>query len=89
MDALNRQHATEWAKYGITVNAVAPTFVRTPQVESLLADESFRQGLVNRIPLGRIAEPEDLVGAMLFLASDDSAFITGQTLHVDGGSVLT
>ncbi len=89
MDALNRQHATEWAKYGITVNAVAPTFVRTPQVESLLADESFRQGLVNRIPLGRIAEPDDLVGAVLFFCSDASSFVTGQLLTLDGGLTAT
>jgi NAD(P)-dependent dehydrogenase (short-subunit alcohol dehydrogenase family) len=89
MDALNRQHATEWAKHGITVNAVAPTFVRTPQVESLLADESFRQGLVDRIPLGRIAEPEDLVGAMLFFCSDASSFVTGQLLTLDGGLTAT
>src|SRR5205823_14804456 len=61
MNALTRQHATEWAKHGITVNAISPTFVRTPQVESLLADESFREGLVRRIPLGRIAETDDLV----------------------------
>jgi gluconate 5-dehydrogenase len=85
MDALNRQHATEWAKHGITVNAIAPTFVRTPQVESLLADESFREGLVSRIPLGRIAEPDDLVGAVLFFSSDASSFVTGQLLTLDGG----
>jgi gluconate 5-dehydrogenase len=85
MNALTRQHATEWAQYGITVNAVSPTFVRTPQVESLLADESFRQGLVSRIPLGRIADTDDLVGAVLFFCSDASAFVTGQILTVDGG----
>jgi NAD(P)-dependent dehydrogenase (short-subunit alcohol dehydrogenase family) len=85
MDALNRQHATEWAKHGINVNAIAPTFVRTPQVESLLADESFREGLVNRIPLGRIAETDDLVGAILFFCSDASSFVTGQLLTLDGG----
>jgi gluconate 5-dehydrogenase len=85
MDALNRQHATEWAKHGITVNAIAPTFVRTPQVESLLADESFREGLVNRIPLGRIADPDDLVGAVLYFSSDASSFVTGQLLTLDGG----
>jgi gluconate 5-dehydrogenase len=85
MDALNRQHATEWAKHGITVNAIAPTFVRTPQVESLLADESFREGLVNRIPLGRVAEPDDLVGAVLYFSSDASSFVTGQLLTLDGG----
>jgi gluconate 5-dehydrogenase len=85
MDALNRQHATEWAKHGITVNAIAPTFVRTLQVESLLADESFREGLFSRIPLGRIAEPDDLVGAVLYFSSDASAFVTGQLLTLDGG----
>ncbi len=85
MNGLTRQHATEWAKYGITVNAISPTFVRTPQVESLLADESFRQGLVQRIPLGRIAETDDLVGAALFFCSDASSFVTGQILTLDGG----
>jgi NAD(P)-dependent dehydrogenase (short-subunit alcohol dehydrogenase family) len=85
MNALTRQHATEWAKHAITVNAISPTFVRTPQVESLLADETFREGLVRRIPLGRIAEPDDLVGAVLFFCSDASSFVTGQVLTLDGG----
>jgi NAD(P)-dependent dehydrogenase (short-subunit alcohol dehydrogenase family) len=85
MNGLTRQHATEWAKHGITVNAISPTFVRTPQVESLLADETFRQGLVSRIPLGRIADPDDLVGAVLFFCSDAASFVTGQVLTLDGG----
>jgi gluconate 5-dehydrogenase len=89
MNALTRQHATEWAKHAITVNAVAPTFVRTPQVEDLLADESFRTGLEKRIPLGRIAETDDLVGAVLFFCSDASAFVTGQLLTLDGGLTAT
>jgi NAD(P)-dependent dehydrogenase (short-subunit alcohol dehydrogenase family) len=89
MNALTRQHATEWAKHGITVNAISPTFVRTPQVESLLADESFRRGLISRIPLGRIADPDDLVGAALFFCSDASAFVTGQVLTLDGGLTAT
>jgi NAD(P)-dependent dehydrogenase (short-subunit alcohol dehydrogenase family) len=89
MNGLTRQHATEWAKHGITVNAISPTFVRTPQVESLLADEAFRQGLVSRIPLGRIAEPDDLVGAALFFCSDASSFVTGQVLTLDGGLTAT
>ena len=89
MNALTRQHATEWAKHGITVNAISPTFVHTPQVESLLADESFRQGLLARIPLGRIAEPDDLVGAALFFCSDASSFVTGQVLTLDGGLTAT
>ena len=89
MNALTRQHATEWAKHGITVNAISPTFVRTPQVESLLADEAFREGLIARIPLGRIADPDDLVGAALFFCSDASAFVTGQVLTLDGGLTAT
>ena len=89
MNALTRQHATEWAKHGITVNAISPTFVRTPQVESLLADESFREGLLARIPLSRIADPDDLVGAVLFFCSDASSFVTGQVLTLDGGLTAT
>jgi NAD(P)-dependent dehydrogenase (short-subunit alcohol dehydrogenase family) len=85
LDALTRQQATEWARYGITVNAISPTFVRTPQVAGLLSDDGFRERLVERIPLGRIAETDDLVGAALLLCSDASAFITGQVLNLDGG----
>ncbi len=85
LDALTRQQATEWAKHAITVNALSPTFVRTPQVEDLLADDGFREGLYKRIPLGRIAEVDDVVGAVLLLCSDASAFITGQVLTLDGG----
>jgi NAD(P)-dependent dehydrogenase (short-subunit alcohol dehydrogenase family) len=85
LDALTRQQATEWAKHNITVNAISPTFVRTPQVEDLLSDDAFREGLYKRIPLGRIAETDDVVGAVLLLCSDASAFITGQVLTLDGG----
>ena len=89
MNALTRQHATEWARHGITVNAISPTFVRTPQVESLLADEAFHEGLLRRIPLHRIAETDDLVGAALFFCSDASSFVTGQVLTLDGGLTAT
>jgi gluconate 5-dehydrogenase len=85
LDALTRQQATEWGKYGVTVNAISPTFVATPQVASLLADDAFREGLERRIPLRRIADTDDLVGAALLLSSDASGFITGHILTVDGG----
>jgi NAD(P)-dependent dehydrogenase (short-subunit alcohol dehydrogenase family) len=89
LDALTRQHATEWAKHGITVNAISPTFVRTRQTESLLADEAFYERIVARIPLRRIADPDDLVGAILYFCSDASAFVTGQVLTLDGGLTAT
>ena len=89
LNALTRQQATEWAKHGITVNAIAPTFVATPQVESILADEAFKASLFARIPLGRIAETDDIVGPVLFFCSEASAFVTGQVLNVDGGLTAT
>jgi NAD(P)-dependent dehydrogenase (short-subunit alcohol dehydrogenase family) len=89
MNALTRQHATEWAKHGITVNAISPTFVRTPQVEDLLSDQAFVDNLLARIPLHRIAETDDLVGAVLFFCSDASSFCTGQVLTLDGGLTAT
>jgi NAD(P)-dependent dehydrogenase (short-subunit alcohol dehydrogenase family) len=70
-------------------NAISPTFVRTPQVASLLADKDFYAGLVARIPLGRIAEPEDLEGAILLFCSDAASFVTGQVLTFDGGLTAT
>ena len=89
MDALTRQYATEWAKHGIRVNAISPTFVRTEQAATLLADETFYNNLVNRIPLRRIADADDLVGALLFFCSDASSFVTGQILTLDGGLTAT
>jgi NAD(P)-dependent dehydrogenase (short-subunit alcohol dehydrogenase family) len=85
LDALTRQQATEWAKHGVTVNAISPTFVATAQTASLLADQAFRAGLEARIPLHRIADTDDIVGAALLLCSDASSFITGQILTLDGG----
>ncbi len=89
LNALTRQHAVEWARFGITVNAISPTFVRTPQVETLLADETFRLNLIKRIPLGRIAEVDDLIGAVIFFCSEAGSFVTGQVLTVDGGLTAT
>ncbi len=89
IDSLTRQWATEWAKHGITVNAIAPTFVDTPQVAMLLEDPDFKAGVVNRIPIGRVGETVDLLGPVLLFASHASAFVTGQILTIDGGLTAT
>jgi gluconate 5-dehydrogenase len=87
--SLTRQWATEWAKHGIRVNAIMPTFVDTPQVASLLGDPDFKAGIVNRIPLGRVGETRDIVGPAIFLVSDAASFVTGQVLGIDGGLTAT
>jgi gluconate 5-dehydrogenase len=89
ISSLTRQWATEWAKHGINVNAILPTFVDTPQVAMLLGDPAFKKGLTDRIPLGRVGGTEDLVGAAIFLCSDAASFITGQILGIDGGLTAT
>ncbi|MBN1993816.1 MAG: glucose 1-dehydrogenase [Anaerolineae bacterium] len=82
---MTRALAIEWAKHNITVNAIAPTFVNTPFVQKLLEDKGIRDEVISRIPLGRIAEPEDIVGAVVYLASPAANMVTGHTLVVDGG----
>jgi NAD(P)-dependent dehydrogenase (short-subunit alcohol dehydrogenase family) len=78
--------AVEWGKYNITVNAVAPTFIRTPGTESCLASPEFRADVVERIAaLHRIGEPMDVAGAVVFLASSAASLITGHTILIDGG----
>lgn len=86
---LCKQLAAEWAPHQINVNLVAPTFVRTEMVAHMLSDPQFYNTLVGRIPLGRIAEPDDVWNAVLFFVSSASAFITGQTLYLDGGITAT
>jgi gluconate 5-dehydrogenase len=89
ISSLTRQWATEWAQHGITVNAIAPTFVDTPQVAMLLDDPVFKASIVDRIPLRRVGHTDDLVGAALFFCSDASSFVTGQILTIDGGLTAT
>ena len=77
--------AGEWAKYNITVNTVAPTFIYTPFTAPMFEDEAFHEDVKRRILLGRVGEVDDVVGAVLYLASDAAKFVTGTILMVDGG----
>ena len=77
--------AIELAQYEITVNAVAPTFVATELARSTLENPEWREHILSRIPLGRVGEVEDVVAAIVYLASPAAAMITGHTLLVDGG----
>jgi gluconate 5-dehydrogenase len=85
VDTLTRTLACEWAKYNVLVNALAPTVVETELTRSALADPEYAKRMKSRIPLGRWAMPEDIVGATVFFASKASDFITGQILYIDGG----
>jgi gluconate 5-dehydrogenase len=86
---LCKQMAAEWAPHRINVNMISPTFIRTPQGESFLTDPAFKQGVIARIPLGRIGETDDIVAAAAFLASSASDFVTGHNLFLDGGVTAT
>lgn len=85
VDSITRTLACEWAKHNVLVNAVAPTVVETDLTKAALADPNFASQMKSRIPLGKWAMPEDIVGATIFFASDASSFITGQILYIDGG----
>ncbi len=87
VNGLVKAMAVEWASADITVNAVSPTFILTPLTKPMLADPEFRREVESRIPMGRIGETGDVVGAVIYLASDASRFVTGHALRVDGGWV--
>ena len=82
---MTRALALEWAPSRVNVNAIAPTTTRTPMVEARLADPAIHAAYVRDIPIGRVGAPDDLIGALLFLAGPASDFVTGQTVVVDGG----
>jgi gluconate 5-dehydrogenase len=85
VDSLTRTLACEWAKHNVLVNAIAPTIVETPLTSDALANPDFARMMKARIPLGRWALPEDIVGPVIFLSSKASDFVTGQILYIDGG----
>ena len=82
---LIKQHAMELAPHNITVNGIAPTFVYTEMIRHVMENEVFRRSLLERIPLGRIADPKDVVGPSLLYCAPASDFVTGQITYVDGG----
>jgi len=82
---LTKVMAVEWAKSGINVNAIGPAYVKTPLTEAYLAVDDHYEKIAKTIPMGRLGEPADIVGAAVFLASAASNFVTGHLLLVDGG----
>ncbi|GAA5663528.1 gluconate 5-dehydrogenase [Brucella sp. NBRC 14130] len=82
---LTRGMATDWARHGLQVNAIAPGYFKTPLNQALVDDPEFTAWLEKRTPAGRWGNVEELVGAAVFLSSDASTFVNGQVLHVDGG----
>ena len=89
VDGMTKALGCEWGKYGITVNAIAPTVFRSPLTAWMFEDNdearSVREGFLSRVPIGRLGEPEDLAGPLLFLCSSASNFHTGHIIYPDGG----
>jgi NAD(P)-dependent dehydrogenase (short-subunit alcohol dehydrogenase family) len=85
VNALTRVLALEWAPHGITVNAIAPTFIRTPGTAERLDDPEISRGIVARIPVGHVGRIADVAASVLYLASDAAQMVTGSVLPIDGG----
>ncbi|MCU1415514.1 MAG: Glucose 1-dehydrogenase [Microbacteriaceae bacterium] len=88
LNQMMRVMAAEWAKSGVTVNAVAPGYIETPLTADYLAKPGVREDLISLVPAGRLGVPSEVVGPVLFLSSDHAQFITGHVLYIDGGRTL-
>ena len=84
--AMSKSLATEYAKKNININCISPGFIKTAMTEKI--DEAFKEILISKIPSGRLGKPEDVANAVLFLASNKSDYINGETLHVNGGMYM-
>jgi len=80
--------AQQWAQFNIRVNAIAPGLTKTRFSEALWSNQDILQGAMLGTPLRRVAEPKEMVGAVIFLASDASSYVTGQVLPIDGGATI-
>jgi NAD(P)-dependent dehydrogenase (short-subunit alcohol dehydrogenase family) len=85
IEGLTKAMGVELGPHGIRVNSLAPTFIETPMTRPFFADENFKRSVLDKIKLGRLGQVEDLMGAIVFLASDASSLMTGASLIVDGG----
>lgn len=86
VNMLTKNFAAEWADKGVRVNGIAPAYIETPLVEAVKNHrEGFADDIARRTPMGRMGRPDELIGAAIFLASDASSYITGETIFIDGG----
>jgi len=84
--AMSKSLATEYAKKNININCISPGFIKTAMTDKI--DEKFKEVIISKIPLARLGEPDDIANAVLFLASDQSDYINGETIHVNGGMYM-
>lgn len=86
VNMLTKTFATEWAERGVRVNAIAPAYIETPLVKAIKDHRAdFAADIMNRTPMKRMGDPKEIVGSAIFLASDASSYITGETIFIDGG----
>lgn len=85
IEGVNKAMAWELGPHNIRVNTICPTFIKTPMTEGMLKEPGFLEMVTSKIALGRIGQVEDIMGAVIFLASDASSMVTGSSLMIDGG----